>query len=496
MAVGGLEDVVGSEHQRAGLGLCLGAQREVDSHLVAVEVGVERGAGERRQVDGLAFDQDRLERLDAQTVQRRRTVEQHGMLGYDLFEYAPHLGVAAVDETLGALHVLREVHVDQTLDDERLEQLQRHRLRQTALVHAQRRADDDHGTAGVVDSLTQQVLTEAALLALEHVRKGLERAVRGAGDGTAAAAVVEQGVNGFLQHALFVADDDLGRAEFHEPLQAVVAVDDAAVQIIEVGRGEAAAVQGDEGTKFRRDDGNDFHDHPFGTVVGLDEGLDDLEALGDFLLLGLALGEVAFLPELIAQDRQVELLEQRADGFGAHAHGHAVFGAVMVDDLQVLILGDDLLLLQGGLAGIEDNVAVEVEHLLEIIHGHVEKGADLGRQRLEEPDVGDGSGELDVAHAFAAHLGGDDLDAALFADDAAVLHALVLAAVALVVLHGAEDLGAEETVAFRLEGAVVDGFGLFDFAVRPFADDLRRGNGYPDGLQVAHVGDVARSSAV
>ena len=42
------------------------------------------------------------------------------MLGYDLFEYAPHLGVAAVDETLGALHVLREVHVDQTLDDERL----------------------------------------------------------------------------------------------------------------------------------------------------------------------------------------------------------------------------------------------------------------------------------------------------------------------------------------------------------------------------------------
>ena len=168
----------------------------------------------------------------------------------------------------------------------------------------------------------------------------------------------------------------------------------------------------------------------------------------------------------------------------------------MVDDLQVLILGDDLLLLQGGLAGIEDNVAVEVEHLLEIIHGHVEKGADLGRQRLEEPDVGDGSGELDVAHAVAAHLGGDDLDAALFADDAAVLHALVFAAVALVVLHGAEDLGAEETVAFRLEGAVVDGFGLFDFAVRPFADDLRRGNGYPDGLQVAHVGDVARSSAV
>src|SRR3546814_1349028 len=42
------------------------------------------------------------------------------------------------------------------------------------------------------------------------------------------------------------------------------------------------------------------------------------------------------------------------------------------------------------------------------------------------------AGQLDVAHALAAHLGQGDLDAALFADNAAVLHALVLAAQALV----------------------------------------------------------------
>ena len=68
----------------------------------------------------------------------------------------------------------------------------------------------------------------------------------------------------------------------------------------------------------------------------------------------------------------------------------------------------------------------------------------------------------------------DDLDAALLADDAAVLHALVLAAVALVVLHRAEDLRAEEPVALRLERAVVDGLGLLDLAVRPLADLLGR----------------------
>lgn len=66
-----------------------------------------------------------------------------------------------------------------------------------------------------------------------------------------------------------------------------------------------------------------------------------------------------------------------------------------------------------------------------------------------------GRGQFDMAHAFAAHLGGNDFNAALFADDAAVLHAFVLAAVAFVVLHRAEDLRAEQAVAFGLERTVV-----------------------------------------
>ena len=98
------------------------------------------------------------------------------------------------------------------------------------------------------------------------------------------------------------------------------------------------------------------------------------------------------------------------------------------------------------------------------------------RQALQEPDVRDRRGEVDVAHALAADLRLDDLDAALLADDAAVLHALVLAADALVVLHRAEDLGAEEAVPLRLEGPVVDGLRLLDLAVRPRPDLLRRGD--------------------
>src|ERR1700744_817107 len=85
-----------------------------------------------------------------------------------------------------------------------------------------------------------------------------------------------------------------------------------------------------------------------------------------------------------------------------------------------------------------------------------------------------------MAHALAPHLGQRHLDAALLADDAAELHALVLAAQALVVLDRAEDARAEQAVALRLERAVVDGLRLLDLAVRPGKNLLRARDRNPD----------------
>ena len=124
------------QHEHAGLGLGLGRQRHVDGHLVAVEVGVERGAHQRVDLDGLALDQHRLEGLDAEAVQRRGPVEQHRVLLDDVLEHVPHLRAAALDHPLGRLDVLRQLEVDEPLHDERLEQLERHQLGQAALVQA------------------------------------------------------------------------------------------------------------------------------------------------------------------------------------------------------------------------------------------------------------------------------------------------------------------------------------------------------------------------
>src|SRR6202163_2066161 len=142
------------------------------------------------------------------------------MIANDLLEDLVHLWRFLLDDLLGALHRLGDSLLDELMNDERLEQLQRHRLRQTALVQLQLRTEDDDRKARVVDALAEQVLTEAALLALEHVGQRLERTLAATTYRLGAAAVVEQCINCFLEHSLFVAENDFRRAvrdELHQP---------------------------------------------------------------------------------------------------------------------------------------------------------------------------------------------------------------------------------------------------------------------------------------
>src|SRR3546814_2995934 len=117
-----------------------------------------------------------------------------------------------------------------------------------------------------------------------------------------------------------------------------------------------------------------------------------------------------------------------------------------------------------------DVASSDLEPPLEVLQGHVEQQADAARQRLQAPDVRHRAGQLDVAYALAAHLGQGDLDAALFADNAAVLHAPVLSAQALVVLARTADARADQAVPLRLECAAVDGPRLLELLVGPGQD--------------------------
>src|SRR5207245_11073303 len=105
----------------------------------------------------------------------------------------------------------------------------------------------------------------------------------------------------------------------------------------------------------------------------------------------------------------------------------------------------------------------EVQNALEIAHGNVQQVADAAGQSLEEPHVRAGGSQLDVAEALAADFAERDFDTALIADNAAMLHPLVLAAPAFPVRDGASNFGARERVALGLDRAAVDGLRLGDF---------------------------------
>ena len=480
------QDVVRGHHQDRCLDLRFRRERDVDGHLVAVEVGVERGADERMDPDRLALDEHRLERLDAEAMQRRRAVQKDGMLADDFLEDVPHFRPLLLDHLLRLLDRGDETALFELVVDERLEQLERHLLGQPALVQLQLGADDDDRTARVVDALAEQVLAEPPLLALERVAQRLQRTVVRPAQHAAAAAVVEQRVDRFLEHALFVADDDVRRLELHQLLQPVVAVDDAAIEVVEVRRREPAAVQRDEGAQFRRNDRDDVEDHPLRLVGGLPERVHHLQPLGVLQLLLDGVLRAHLLAQLRRHALDVDALEQLLDRFRAHLRAELL--AVVLARLAELIFVQQLVRLEVGVARLDDDVGLEVEDALEIAQRDVEQVADAARQPLEEPHVADRGGQRDVAEALAPDLGLRDFHAALVADDAAVLHPLVLAAQAFPVGDRAEDLRAEEPVPLRLERAVVDRLRLRHLAVRPGEDLVRGRERDADGVEVGRQG--------
>src|ERR1700756_2752144 len=122
------------------------------------------------------------------------------MLTYYFLEDVPHLRPFLLDHPLGRLNCTGETVKLQLRVDKRLKQLKCHLLWQTALLQLELGADDDDRAARIVDPLAEQVLAEPALLALQHGGERLQRPLVGPRDNSSSPTVVEQCVDGFLEH--------------------------------------------------------------------------------------------------------------------------------------------------------------------------------------------------------------------------------------------------------------------------------------------------------
>src|ERR1051325_1154711 len=328
--------------------------------------------------------------------------------------------------------------------------------------------DDDDRAARVVDALAEQVLTEPALLALEHVGQRLERTLATAANRLGATTVVEERVHRFLEHALLVPENDFRSAMRDQLLETVVPVDDATIEIVEIRRCETTAVERNERTEIRRNHRDHVENHPvrmiplIAFVARITERVDDLEPLEQHLLPMLRRLGHHLRAQLLGRLVDVELPEQIANGRRADVGVESAVALLLrlLSEIQVFVFVQQLALFDLLLARLDDDVVGVIDDLLEITERDVEQIAHRARQRLEEPDVRHRHRELDVAHALAADLGERDFHAAAVTDDPAVADALVLAAMAFPVLDRTEDALAEEAVLLGLERPVVDRFGL------------------------------------
>ena len=86
---------------------------------------------------------------------------------HHILKDVPDNRILAINDLLGALYGLNDTTLDELTDDEWLVELCCHQLGQTTLTHLQLRTYNDYRTCRVVNTLTQQVLTETTLLTLQ-----------------------------------------------------------------------------------------------------------------------------------------------------------------------------------------------------------------------------------------------------------------------------------------------------------------------------------------
>ena len=195
------------------------------------------------------------------------------------------------------------------------------------------------------------------------------------------------------------------------------------------------------------------------------EGFQYFQAFGDFFNFGIRTGRL----KLLAQDFDfacyIQGAQQFADTFRTHFGIEIV--AVFVQFVVVVIFSQQLTALQRSHAGVGHNKCFKVQYAFNVAQSHVQHHTQTRRQGFQEPNVCNRCGQFDMTHAFAAYFGQSHFHATFFTGYTFKFQAFIFSAQAFVVFDWTKDFGAEQTVTLRFERTIVDGFRLFNFAVRP-----------------------------
>ena len=481
LTIGWRQHVVWSQHQGTGFFLCFQRQWNVYGHLVTVEVGIERRTNEWMQLNGFAFNQNRFKRLNTQTVQSRCTVQHDWMFANHVFQDVPNFWHFLFYQFFGLFDGVGQFQFFQFVENEWFEQFQCHFFRQTTLVQTQVRTYGNHWAAWIVHTFTQQVLTEATALTFNHVCQRFQWAFVGTCHRFTATAVIQQWVHCFLQHAFFIANDDVGCAQFQQTFQTVVTVNHTTVQIVQVRSGKTATIQRYQWTQIRWQYWQHIHDHPLKFHTWALEGFQYFQTFCNFFDFGVRASWFQLLTQYLNFVFDVEGTQQFAHAFCTHFRFE--FFAVFVQVFVIVFFGQQLTALQRSQTRIGYHKSFKVQNAFDVTQSHVQNHAQTRWQWFQEPDVRYRWSQFDVPHALTTHFRQCHFHATFFAGHAFEFQTLVFTAQTFIVFDWAKNFGTEQTIAFRFERTVVDGFRFFNFAIRPRAYGFRWCDTNFDGIK-------------
>ena len=107
-------------------------------------------------------------------------------------------------------------------------------FRQPTFAQLQVRANDNHGSSGIINPLTEQILAEAPLFAAQRIGQRFQGTAVPTQNLRSVPTIIKEGINRLLEHPLFIADNDIRRMQFQQPFKPVIPVDDTLIEIIKV----------------------------------------------------------------------------------------------------------------------------------------------------------------------------------------------------------------------------------------------------------------------
>ncbi len=235
------------------------------------------------ELDGFVICKNRHKRLYSQSVQSRSAVEKNGIVLHDVFQNAPDFRLFAFNEFLCIFDLICFAHLLQAFNEIGLKELHSHLFGQAALIEFELGTNRDHRASGIVNTLSEQVLTEASLFSLELIGERFERTGAATTHGACLSAIIDQCIHSFLKHALFIAEDNFRRADLKQAFEAVVARDHSAIEIVKVCRSKASTFQGNQRAQRGRQDGQCFQDHVSRIIPATNESIDYFQLIDQLL---------------------------------------------------------------------------------------------------------------------------------------------------------------------------------------------------------------------